>query len=244
MVAQCLMFFLAGLNTVSGTACFMFHELALNPDIQGKLFIEINSIKKELNGLPLTYEVIQQLKYLDMCVNEALRRWCPIPFLKRTCNRPYVLENADGKVKLQPGDEIYVPTYALHMDDKYFKKPLKFDPERFSEESNSSIRIGSYLPFGIGPRELFTFNIIFMIVQYFFISFSLGNCIGARFAILAVKTLAFHVVSEFYIDKSYKTQDPLKLKALPLLNDAQKGFWIELRRRQPDRTPYKSQVFI
>lgn len=222
MVAQCLTFFLAGLNTVSGTACFMFHELALNPDIQEKLFIEVSSIKKELNGSPLTYEMIPKMKYLDMCVNEALRRWCPIPFLERTCNRPYVLENADGKVKLQAGDGIYVPTYALHMDDKYFKKPLKFYPERFNEENKSSIRIGTYLPFGIGPN---------------------GNCTGARFAILAVKTLAFHVVSEFYIDKSYKTQDPLKLKALPLLNDAQKGFWIELRRRQPDRTPYKSQVF-
>lgn len=67
---------------------------------------------------------------------------------------------------------------------------------------------------------------------------------GSRFAIMAIKTLAFHLISEFYIDKSYKTQDPLKLKALPLLMDAEKGFFIELRRRKPDRTPYKSQVFI
>lgn len=60
---------------------------------------------------------------------------------------------------------------------------------------------------------------------------------------MTIKTLAFHLLSEFYIDKSYKTQDPLKLKALPLHMDAEKGFYIELRRRQPDRTPYKSQVF-
>lgn len=60
---------------------------------------------------------------------------------------------------------------------------------------------------------------------------------------MTIKTLAFHLLSEFYIDKSYKTQDPLKLKALPLLMDAENGFYIELRRRQPDRTPYKSQVF-
>lgn len=60
---------------------------------------------------------------------------------------------------------------------------------------------------------------------------------------MTIKTLAFHLLSDFYIDKSYKTQDPLKLKALPLLMDAEKGFFIELRRRNPDRTPYKSQVF-
>lgn len=60
---------------------------------------------------------------------------------------------------------------------------------------------------------------------------------------MAIKTLTFHLLSEFYIDKSYKTQDPLKLKALPLQMNAENGFSIELRRRDPDRTPYKSQVF-
>lgn len=60
---------------------------------------------------------------------------------------------------------------------------------------------------------------------------------------MTIKILAFHLLSEFYIDKSYKTQDPLKLKASSLLMDAENGFYIELRRRQPDRTPYKSQVF-
>lgn len=160
MVAQCLTFFLGGLSTVSGTACFMFHELALNPDIQEKLFTEIDSIKKELNGSSLTYEMIPTMKYLDMVVSETLRRWCPIPFLERACNRPYVLENTDGKVKLQAGDRIFVPTYALHMDDKYFRKPLKFDPQRFSEENKSSIRTGTYLPFGIGPCEYCLLSIV------------------------------------------------------------------------------------
>lgn len=61
--------------------------------------------------------------------------------------------------------------------------------------------------------------------------------------ILAIKTLAFHLLSEFYIDKSYRTQDPLKLKSLPLFMEAERGFFIELRRRDPDRSPYKSQVF-
>lgn len=153
MVAQCLIFFLGGLNTVAGTACFMFHELALNPDIQDKLFAEINTVKKELNGSPLSYETISKMKYLDMVVCETLRRWCPIPFLERTCNRPYVLESNEDKLELQVGDGIFVPTYALHMDEKYFKKPIKFDPERFSDDNKGSIQTGTYLPFGIGPRK-------------------------------------------------------------------------------------------
>lgn len=47
---------------------------------------------------------------------------------------------------------IIIPTYALHMDREYYPKPLKFDPERFNDENRSSIRAGTYFPFGIGRK--------------------------------------------------------------------------------------------
>lgn len=149
----------------------MFHELALNPDIQERLFTEIDSIKQELNGSPLTYETIPKMKYLDMVVSESLRRWCPIPFIERTCNRSYVLENADEKVELQAGDGILVPTYALHMDNNYFHKPLKFDPERFSEENKGSIRTGTYFPLQIGEKTIVEFNIQEKKLKHFLLCF-------------------------------------------------------------------------
>lgn len=154
VVGQSLVFILGGLNAIAGTACFMFHELSLNPDIQDTLFAEINGVKNELNGAPLTYESIAKMKYLDMVVCETLRRWCPVPFLERTCTRPYVLENNEEKLELQVGDGIFIPTYALHMDEKYFPKPIKFNPERFNDVINGFIRTGTYLPFGIGSRML------------------------------------------------------------------------------------------
>lgn len=156
IVAQCMIFFLGGYSSISSTACFMFHELSLNPDIQAKLFKEIQSVKAELNGSPLTYDSIEKLKYLDMVVCETLRRWSPIPFIERTCNLPYVLENGDGKkVTINIGDEVLIPIFGLHMDDKYFSNPDKFDPERFSDENKDSIQSGTYLPFGIGPSKCF-----------------------------------------------------------------------------------------
>lgn len=154
MVAQCLLFFLGGLSSVSGTACFMFHELSLNPDIQSRLFAEIESVKKDQNDSSLTYEMIPKLKYLDMVVCEALRRWCPIPYLEQVCNNPFTLDGTSRtKLKLKAGDRVYVPTYALHMDEKYFPNAIKFDPQRFSDENKRFIRAGTYLPFGIGPRK-------------------------------------------------------------------------------------------
>lgn len=222
IIAQCIEFFLGVFNTVSSVASFMFHELAMNPDIQDKLFSEIDQVKNDLNGSPLTFEMILEMKYLDMVLCETLRRWCPTPYLERTCKNSYILDDFNGvKVNLEVGESIFVPIYALHMDEKYFRKPIKFDPERFSDENKDKIQPGTYLPFG-------------------FIS---HNSFEPRFVILAIKTLAFHLLSEFYIDKSYRTQDPLKLKSLPLFMDAERGFSIELRRRDPDRSPFKSQVF-
>lgn len=154
MVAQCMIFFLGGFNSVSSAACFMFHELAINPDIQANLFEEIQRVKKELNGESLTFETIPKLKYLDMVVSETFRRWPPVPFLERRCNQSHVLENSDGiKVQLNAGDSIVIPTYAVHMNDKYFPNPEKFDPERFSDENKHKIQSGTFLPFGIGPSK-------------------------------------------------------------------------------------------
>lgn len=145
----------------------MFHELAMNPDIQNKLFTEINDIKTQLDGSPLTYQMIPQMPYLDMVICETLRRWPTHPFLERICKRPYVLVNSnDTTVELQMGDSVCIPTYALHMDTKYFPKPNKFDPERFNDANRQLIRAGTYFPFGFGPCKWIRFfecNKIFLI---------------------------------------------------------------------------------
>lgn len=131
----------------------MFHELAINPDIQNKLFMEIEAVNQKLCGQSVTYDKIPEMKYLDMVICETLRRWCPVPFLERTCSSPYVLENSNGKkVELQIGDGIVIPTYALHMDHEYYPKPMKFDPERFNDKNRSSIRVDAYYPFGMGRK--------------------------------------------------------------------------------------------
>lgn len=72
----------------------------------------------------------------------------------RRVTKPIVLENSDGtKVLLNVGDGVFIPTYALQMDEKYFPDPEKFDPERFSDANKGNINPGAYLPFGIGPSK-------------------------------------------------------------------------------------------
>lgn len=69
MTAQCFLFFVAGFDTSSTLLCFAAHELMENPDVQRTLIEELDSVKEELNGAPLTYDVLQKMKYLDMVVS-------------------------------------------------------------------------------------------------------------------------------------------------------------------------------
>lgn len=201
---------MAGFSTVSLTLSFATHAIAVHPHIQEKLFDEIQETKEKLNGKPLTYEVLQKMKYLDMIMSETLRKWSQVPSSDRYVNKPYVIENYNGhKVQLNVGDAIQYPIHALHMDPKYFPNPTEFDPERFSDENKHNIIPGTYYPFGVGPR----------------------SCIASRFALMECKAVLYHLVSEFHVEKCDKTQHPLKIRKSPAVIDAEKGFWVRLRAR-------------
>lgn len=190
--------------------CFTGHELAVNPDIQERLRREVDDVNEKLNGQPLSYETLQSMKYLDMVISESLRKWPPAVAIDRMCNIPYVLENWDGtKVQLNVDDGIWIPVYAFHHDPKYFPNPGLFDPERFSDENKHKINPLTYLPFGMGPR----------------------NCIGSRFALMEAKAIIFHLMSSFYLEKSPKTQHPIKLMKKSFNMLPEKGFWLQLRAR-------------
>lgn len=66
LTAQCFLFFLAGFETSATLLCFMAHELCENPDVQARLYDEIQEVRGQLNGKPLSYDELQKMKYLDM----------------------------------------------------------------------------------------------------------------------------------------------------------------------------------
>lgn len=153
LVAQCLMFFLAGFETSSTLLSFLTNELALNPDIQTKLCNEIDQVAEDLQGKKLSYDALQSMKYLDMVITETLRKWPPAILTDRLCNKDYDLEFDDKKITIKKGNLLWIPIFGLHMDPIYFSNPETFDPERYNEDNVGTIVPGSYLPFGIGPRN-------------------------------------------------------------------------------------------
>lgn len=153
LVAQCLLFFLAGFETSSTLLSFLGNELALSPDVQEKLCREIDETAERMTNGKLTYELLSSMKYLDQVISECLRKWPPAMMTDRVCNKELTFIVDGQTVTMKEGQQFWIPIYGLHMDAKYFPDPEKFDPERYSEENVRKIVPGSFIPFGVGQRN-------------------------------------------------------------------------------------------
>lgn len=237
IVAQCFFFFFAGYETVSSLISFTCYELALNKNVQQKLYEEVSQFEKELNGNRLNYDTLAKMKYLEQCVSETLRKWPPAQITDRECTQDCVLDYDDRKLTIKKGTNIWIPIVSLHRDPKYFPEPDKYDPDRFSDENKHLIQQGSYLPFGIGPRNCIGKYInshlnllakcsILKIVFFFF------ELIGSRFALMDAKALIYYLVLNFEIHAYKKTQIPLKMMKQPFAWFPEKGIHLELKPRK------------
>lgn len=111
---------------------------------------------------------------------------------------------------MEKDKNFYIPIYGLHHDERYFKNPEKFDPERFSVENRDLIDPDTYLPFGIGPR----------------------NCIGSRFALMEIKTIIYYLLLTFDFEVTKKTQIPIKLSKNPTQLQTEKGVFVGFKPRK------------
>lgn len=149
LVAQALVFFLGGFETTATLMQSFFWELAQNAEVQQKLINEVDEMIEVLDDKPISYEQLNQMKYLDMVINETLRKWPSFRITSRLCSKDYTLKTDTGKnYIIKKGIEIFIPIGSIQMDPKYFANPEKFDPERFNDENKKNIQNGTFLPFG------------------------------------------------------------------------------------------------
>lgn len=153
IISQCFLFFIAGFDTSSTVMSFLAYELAVNQDIQKRLYEEIREVNDTLNGAHLNYDTLSKMKYMDQVISETLRRWPPALFTNRKCTRYYECNIDGNRFFIERGKSIWIPISSIHLDPDIYENPKQFDPERFSDENKNKIQPGSYIPFGIGPRN-------------------------------------------------------------------------------------------
>ncbi|XP_047533353.1 cytochrome P450 9e2-like [Vanessa atalanta] len=201
--AQALLFLLAGFETTSTLLSFVFHTMAVRPDIQDKLRAHIEEITK---GQELTYDLLSQLDYLEAVIQETLRMYPPLGRIDRTCTKPYTVPGTSLHLKV--GDVVAVPVYGIHMDPDIYPEPKEFIPERFMKEEKKERPSHLFLAFGAGPR----------------------NCIGIRFAMIVAKTAIVTLMRNFKFSSGPKTENPVKFHRNSMLLKPESGIWVHVEK--------------
>lgn len=70
--------------------------------------------------------------------------------MNRLCSQEYRVPGSD--VILDKGTRVVGSILGIHRDPRFYKNPLEYDPDRFSEERKLEIKPGTYIPWGLGPK--------------------------------------------------------------------------------------------
>ncbi|XP_034123163.1 cytochrome P450 4d1 [Drosophila guanche] len=176
-------FMFEGHDTTSSALVFFFYNIATHPEAQAKCFEEISSVMGQDNSTPVTYELLNKLHYVDLCIKETLRMFPSVPLLGRK-----VLEECEINGKLIPaGTNIGISPLFLGRREELFSEPNSFKPERFDVVTSAEkLNPYAYIPFSAGPR----------------------NCIGQKFAMLEIKAIVANVLRHYHIDFVGDTTEP------------------------------------
>uniref|UniRef100_H2Y4V4 Uncharacterized protein n=1 Tax=Ciona savignyi TaxID=51511 RepID=H2Y4V4_CIOSA len=157
---------------------FLAYNLALHKDAQHHVREEVQAALHKHGGL--TYEAIQDLKYMTQCLNESLRLYPLTPMNSRYCEQDITING----ITIPRGATVGIPMFGMMRDEEYWEDPLIFNPDRMEDMSKIDPMI--YQPFGAGPR----------------------NCIGMRFALLEIKITFAKLLLKFDLDVCEDTPEP------------------------------------
>lgn len=189
IVGQCFIFFVAGIETVHTMLSVLMWELAVNQNVQDKLYKDlIDCYPNE----EIEYDDLNKSKYLDCVLNEALRKHTTLNRIFRQATVNYDFGNG---LKIKKGQTVGVSLYNLHNDHRNYKEPEKFRPERF-ERNEVDTSLPVFIPFVDGPR----------------------NCIGNRYAQVEIKALMIKLLKKYRVYATAKTDIPLRVRKAVILN--------------------------
>nr|ALD15909.1 cytochrome P450 [Dendroctonus armandi] len=140
-------FFATSQDTQSSALAFTLMMLGMHQNIQDKVLLELQEV---LDGRRLvTLEDAPKLKFMEMCINEAMRLFPVGPFLPRDVAQSFKL----GTTTIPEGSSLILGIFNVHRDPKYWQNPQEFYPEHFAEEQVAHRHPYAFLPFSAGPRR-------------------------------------------------------------------------------------------
>ncbi|XP_050312093.1 cytochrome P450 4d2-like [Anthonomus grandis grandis] len=197
-------FMFEGHDTSATAMCFTLYALAQNPHCQDKIYEEFCEVLGEDPKVEVTLSQINDLKYMDIVVKEALRVYQPVPLIERNIDEDWTV---DG-ITIPKNTTVAIFLYGMSHDPAVFPDPDKFDPDRFLGEKLDQRHNYSYIPFSAGPR----------------------NCIGQRYAMYSLKACVAKFLLQFRVveDPNFK----MEIGTCSVLK-SMNGYKMKIQRRKP-----------
>ncbi|XP_057365883.1 cytochrome P450 4c3-like [Daphnia carinata] len=182
-------FMFEGHDTTSAAISWSIFLIGCHPEVQETVNEELDRVFGD-SDRPATMADLNELKYLECCIKEALRLYPSVPIISRTCVEDTVI----GGDEIPAGTSVSICSYYLHRDPKYFPDPELYQPKRFLAEHAERRHPYSYVPFSAGPR----------------------NCIGQRFALMEEKAVLSAILRNFHVQSLDKREEIVLLAELIL----------------------------
>nr|CAH7744053.1 unnamed protein product [Callosobruchus chinensis] len=149
LMSLCLDLFMAGSETTSNSLGFSMLLMVLYPEVQRRVQDELDR-EVGRNRLPSLNDK-PRLKYTEAVLMEIQRRTniAPLGIAHRA-----VRDTNLGGYNVPEGTIVLTNLYSIHMNEKIWKEPLEFRPERFLDDKNDVVVDEKhFMPFGIGKRR-------------------------------------------------------------------------------------------
>ncbi|CAO2656425.1 Nn.00g052280.m01.CDS01 [Neocucurbitaria sp. VM-36] len=163
----------AGSDTTAATLAWISYELCKNLNIQAKLRKAIDAIEPKKSHLDV--HDVASCAFLDGVINEALRLHPAVPSGVQRETPPEGITLPNGTYI--PGHIIiWMPIHCIQRDPRYFQQPLKFLPERWTDEQPEAvIDKRAFMPFSTGAY----------------------NCVGQKLAMMELRSVTANLIRMF-----------------------------------------------
>ena len=137
--------FLAGHETTALTLAHALYLLAKHPVERARVEAEVDRV---LGGRMATADELPKLEHTERVIRETLRLYPTAWSIGRENRERAII----AEVELPPKTQVILSQWITHRDDRFYRSPLLFMPDRWTGEMKRSLPRYAYFPFGGGAR--------------------------------------------------------------------------------------------
>lgn len=164
----------AGYETTATTLAFSWHLLGTHPAVRRAFHEELDAV---LGDHAPSRSDLPDLEVTGRIVTEALRLYPPAHTIPRQTKRDVSV----GGYRIPEGSHVHLSVISVHRDERFYERPLAFEPDRWDDGLERRPNDFAYVPFGAGRR----------------------TCIGRAFALLEATLVLATIGHRFRLEPDH-----------------------------------------